>query len=57
MPDQNDPQGERTRVDVAEYRKIHLGTLEVGTDGAITIRPPSKADTPGETAKESLVSW
>ena len=56
MPNENqtDVQGERVRIDVAEYRKIHLGTLEVGTDGAITIRRPAKPDAQADDSQFTI---
>jgi len=35
------PSGERTRVDLAEYRRLYLGQLSVDANGIITIRRPT----------------
>ncbi len=42
------PQGERCRVDLADFAHVLLGTLEVSPDGRITLRPtaggPARVD-------------
>jgi hypothetical protein len=56
MPDQNDPQGERIRIDGRKFREIPLGQLSVDAQGKISIiRPPAKA-TPGGTVQDITTS-